>query len=682
VHIHDTIKEIQDKEVVTEAEFNDEVQMQVDIFKESIDVFFEPICPNVIMSSIRNQTEIAEFMSIDYGPGKTIQQIVDEATQFIEEKREKREADQMFLEDPFNEINAEEDSENTEATLSDMRFGIIIMEIVEDFKVASSYFPTLGVDGHDYVYFLGKRKSNTAEQISVRNRILVNYAFQLVKLMILYGYRHGDPHLANALVFENYDYIENYRVVLIDFGRCQKVTPDYSLNTLITPDGHWLYSIIRGFFQYHKIYGESNCRNFYNDCQNKYIVPSRLRYIERLYESKTFSYLMMMENYMFYSLHEGKLHKTDFYEKDEYSLITMLVKPHESLLGKNYKVGLSSECPNTRILREDYVLTKSIEYARQLVSDPIYSDTLRDLTPSPDTKIYTYIIGVQDGPPPRFCKIFVARVFNCIEYGTKHLALMNHFDIAKYYGVGELRVKDTNITLNIASGTFMGDIVDDETPEEVFRRSEMCRRVLMNHMFGTPFTITLAASKEHVLANKMILGDTFFTVELCCDLDTRLAEESRMLEFDESLGEFDESYGGGILTQTMPTVMPQMKMFPEIDYKIPEIVRIPDTPQDSRFLKDWKWGIENGIVIKPAKENEKIEEFQHLLNTEKFNTPECNFDIFMKTIDLLYYYINTIKYGNPEKSGGKRVKTRKKARISKRRRKSSFKRRKYSRRKI
>jgi hypothetical protein len=611
VLIHETYNAIEDetKDIFTEEEFYNEVDMQHDIFKNTIDIFFEPICPGVITSNIRNHAEM------------------------------------------LSEFSSESIKEIVESMIPDIRFGVIIMEILEDFKVAKSYFPGFGTGrATSYNYFFGI--GNSADDILTRNRILKNYAFQLVKLMMK-GYRHGDPHLSNALVFENYRYIENYRVVLIDFGYCKKVRPDYSLNTMIRDETHWAYNIMKEYFRTNQIIGPANCMNFYDEIRERYIVPARIKYVEKLYESSTLARLKMMKDYS-YSSHARRLPASHNTILDELSLISMVIRSYTPPLNRdeNYEITMNSKCANSRILAESYFLNTSIDYASGLETDSIYSDTLRDLVPSPDTKMYTYVIGHRDGD--RNVSLFVARIFNCLEYGTKHAAIIFHFNIVQYYGAGELKVEDDIIALNLTSGTLMKKIFENETPQQVYMRSEMCRRVVTNHMFGLPFVVT-ALDEMAVFENKYSI-ETFFTDEKCCVLSSRLPEEVRMLEFDPTLGEFDSAGGGIVLPQKLPRFNFQsenVKDFTEtiVPGKFPEIVVEP--LKDTKFMDDWEWAVKNGFVVTPSVQDERIEDLQKLL-VRNFDTEDKSFKNFMESTDLLYNYINHVKYTAIEYGGKKR----------------------------
>ena len=57
------------------------------------------------------------------------------------------------------------------------------------------------------------------------------------------GYKHGDTHLGNALYYSNYDYIDNYKVILIDFGRTTKFMflRSFDPDTITMSGDYWSY---------------------------------------------------------------------------------------------------------------------------------------------------------------------------------------------------------------------------------------------------------------------------------------------------------------------------------------------------------------------------------------------------------------------------------------------------------
>jgi hypothetical protein len=66
---------------------------------------------------------------------------------------------------------------------------------------------------------------------SIQTSIFDNYLFELCRLWRL-GYIHGDTHLSNAMFIPHTNYIDGYRVYLIDFGLTTPVNDDINLTNV------------------------------------------------------------------------------------------------------------------------------------------------------------------------------------------------------------------------------------------------------------------------------------------------------------------------------------------------------------------------------------------------------------------------------------------------------------------
>jgi len=612
LNIHPTSRAlINNKEVIHKDTFKNEVQKQQEIFRKSMDFSFEPICPSVILSNTRTRDEITtDFAAVTYPDGgRTINDIVQASV----------------------------------AALNGVKFGIIIMEIVENFRIAADYFPNIRDGLHHYNDFCGPQIS--AQTSGIRKKILLNFAVQIIRLMA-YGYRHGDPHLYNALVFQNYDYIENYRVVLIDFGRTEEVSPpDYSLNVLITPGTFWSHTIIKEYLTRKNLTTPETYAAFAANIIDTYFKPKMTRFVKKLYKGRILGHLQSLVDGVgvFFSLVTGGPPIQLILNTDEHELINHVISSYAPTMPPgDVMISTNIACPDSNVKAKQYSLNQSIAYAhaQNVTTDSIYSDSLKHLVPNArKPKLFTYVIGFVNGENPPKCKIFTARVYNCLEYGTKHLAIMRNFNIERFFGAGELIIEDRNIRMNFASGTFMGPVVAAETSAQICLRLAMCKRIIANHLYGTPFNVDVVANTAQITANKLAVAAGFFSHAFCCDarFNRRVQEEARILQFDPTLR---SSVGGGLVKSTLHSENTNLKTI-LMNYKMEEI---PE--QYKYFISDWIWGIENGVTVKPVYESKNDENFKKLLNSKKYNTSETNVDFFLKSLNILDKYVNMIKYND------------------------------------
>lgn len=173
------------KEISSRQAFNNEIEIQTDVYNRSIQTYLEPICPKIIDSGVINRENFNDYEHTFFHQNITLHdQIMD-----------------CFNYQPFGYPDTID------------RIGYIIMEMVDNSEPIKNIFP----DDVNYTML------NDERQI-----ILNNYIYQLMRLFNI-GYIHGDTHLGNALYIDNYNYIDNYRVFILDFGRTKHIEDGHNI---------------------------------------------------------------------------------------------------------------------------------------------------------------------------------------------------------------------------------------------------------------------------------------------------------------------------------------------------------------------------------------------------------------------------------------------------------------------
>jgi len=241
------------KFIITPKLFNNELEIQRDIYNKSMDTFCEPICPNIISGEIIYKNDFDKenpFTILDYiykaqNGGHSIA--------------------------PFTQKT--NNTENTVLRIGhyvdyssdyDHGVGLIFMESKTNCQTVGSLWgdnQTKNMVG----YYVNKITTE------IQQIVLDNFVFQLIRLQKL-GYSHGDPHLHNALFIQNYNYIDDYRVYLIDFGET-RIRPDaepnyayhlpfYMFHIPQDSEDHWSYQIVKYLYKYIYLYGRNENMKF------------------------------------------------------------------------------------------------------------------------------------------------------------------------------------------------------------------------------------------------------------------------------------------------------------------------------------------------------------------------------------------------------------------------------------
>jgi len=210
---------IADKEtehgIVTEEHYNDEVEMQKDVYDKTNDNL-EPLCPKIlhhtIVDSNANQIEFKK--------------ILDCTIKINDNKKIK--------------ININNDIIK--------KYGIIFMEFVDGSTTLSERIK--------WVQYKDGRKAHTHNENDT-----ISFIYEY-KRLIQSGYINADLHEQNILYIENYHYSENYkfRLVFIDFGIVFRIKDEYIQILLNVFDTGEIKTKIQDFLWFNN----DNDKFFYN----------------------------------------------------------------------------------------------------------------------------------------------------------------------------------------------------------------------------------------------------------------------------------------------------------------------------------------------------------------------------------------------------------------------------------
>ena len=183
-------------EFVSSADFNEEVQTQIELFTKSLDVYLEPICPSIIDYKTYKDAELSMFGDLfNYIFSKYNSPICYNIIQKI----------RAIYEDYTRRDNRHS-----------YGLSIICMEYLSDF--------------------------NTGTFENFNDPIIKGLAFYELIRMRQLGVVHCDPHPANFMINFNYDYIKHQkgRTIVIDFGRIKRI----AAAAIPADPSEWLNDII------------------------------------------------------------------------------------------------------------------------------------------------------------------------------------------------------------------------------------------------------------------------------------------------------------------------------------------------------------------------------------------------------------------------------------------------------
>jgi hypothetical protein len=397
---------INGKEVFPIATFANEVNTQQIIHDKSFDLWCEPICPKILFH--------------------------------IKLSNDRRNILHTFLNTYARAIfNI---YQSYQGDITDL--GFIFMEDIGGYAV-ERMFP-------NWQQITPVTSNRTDQQITV----LSNYTYQLVRLAKL-GYTHGDTHLSNALFYENYDYIDNYRVILIDFGRTKKIhhreTEPYSADVIAYTfpslennfRGYWSYLELNDFIKKEVGRNSRAVHEWYTTINRTKIQLSRRNFYERLLINNNASMLQRLvtrghnlDIFETYNLFDTFGYK--YLHLDLNTIKNIRIPSFMGLDGCTYNFRLHNQYqlysyndPETKRIY-DYYKTSKIIYK----SSDFYTTDFKRRYPDESFMIFLWCIGIPESSNrPEF--VFIP-VFNSYQVASGFHFLFLHFKITKLFCAGQL----------------------------------------------------------------------------------------------------------------------------------------------------------------------------------------------------------------------------------------------------
>ncbi len=408
------------KEIVTTQTFNKEVTIQNQIYNSSMDCWCEPICPTILESgtiSDYTTTSIGKFIS----QTQVIHQLVHPNIAYLN------------------------------------KLGYIIMEMLENSKPISTSFPDWNPNN----------KPVEPNLSQTQHRILENYVYQLIRLNQL-GFKHGDTHLDNGLYVENYDYLNNYRVYLIDFGRTNQIIIDpnnpnqhkfnvnYICNYDLDVNGN-IYWSYRQLINYlidpitHNPYTPTELEQIYNN-KTSIVLNSMKNFVEKLFNRDVLREIKKL------STTHSILKKvtTDIIFKTNNIPLMNFTSCNLSLNMNQSSVGCLTLPPpdNSYVRANNTYLTYGQEIITFVRDNHFVSYVDEHISLYPDKYgMFLWIIGID--PKTQNPRIYFALIESCFEFVIKHATLMQHYGITNIYAAGEMAKRDNELNFNFLSGTYM-----------------------------------------------------------------------------------------------------------------------------------------------------------------------------------------------------------------------------------
>ena len=440
------------KRKVTEAEFARELEITKQIYKNSLTVMFDPICPAVLTSFLNNPASPKP----DVAPA--IRHLKDLGDQGVQGPI-------------IRSIFAQ-------------HIGVIMMEL-GDGTAVSDVFPGWGpgqtYELHDY--------SNVGD---IKSVALINYAIQLNKLKKL-GMNHGDAHLGNALLCKVDDsihankgyYYRGYKVLLLDFGKTTPISPadilDLNYRWYTTID-YWSYKALNGVYDKLRtgtlhmsqlnsaIHADTNMTSF-----NEYMKiirdqhylawlltissdPDNLVKMKKIIKTNRTKYPKLEKRRFLGNYPNG----VNDQESKQWLFTTANVPLRTNtfnIVTTTMSVNASSNCcPNTNGKFYNYYSKGTVyKHPFALKHQELVRHGRGKTLAREAAGIYLWIIG---NGPDGVTDVYYILVSNPGEIATKHAHLMHYANIQNYYMAGELIKVNTTATTstinyNLASGTFM-----------------------------------------------------------------------------------------------------------------------------------------------------------------------------------------------------------------------------------
>jgi hypothetical protein len=462
-----------EKDIVSEQEFRRECQIQKSIYIGSLDARCDPICLYPIYTDIILLGNPAigqinpDVVPMDVEENDAAPMDVEEQNQIYTEMSNKS---QLF-----------------EYLMNHYKTGIIVMENLADSHQISSYFP-------------GWSEHNTYENYNYNNPndiklwAMINYLYTLYRLKKL-GWIHGDTHLQNALCIDNYNYIGQKKVFLIDFGytTADPNPPGNNIARYANDNGNNYFSY-RAFYNFYTQILNGNRSmisfdgvitnitnmNIFKDLCKKYVLYSFISFLQNIIQ-----YNIRLELNNLYQINVGLFNPAII--EPNWWVFNQIISPlrerkwifdqagfdEQNVAGAIAvpSISLNPAC-NCCLIGDKY-----INYMRNF---PFYTNHECDTI---SLNIQNYIDITMDGlqltnsaplagNPPSYrlwvigtgadniLHFYTIKVQTCLEIATKHLSLIRYCGIQTLYAAGEMEyIHNANntftINFNLSSGTYM-----------------------------------------------------------------------------------------------------------------------------------------------------------------------------------------------------------------------------------
>ena len=448
-----------DKEIATMDTFTNEVNTQNEIWANSLDYDYEPICPQIIKSYIvRYRSPSLHNLANSFNESTDKDTFIDIIRRYV------------------NYVANRSGRDLTDVKDNVRIFGILVMEFMRGSTSIKSIFTQQRYDALNSPpnYYIRDDLQRDEKDI------LTNYLYTLCRLYKL-GYAHGDPHLENALAYRNYTYINNCRIYLIDFGRTYRISndPNYDIDSInidlifgdnLFPGGILFWSYRQNYryaLEMQGIYGSLS--NFYNGVTNYIINDNRKKYLINLMTN------IQLKNQMgeIYNLFKptiayNSIINQQFCQNLNLPCINITNNPLNNLM---INVNLNRSflcCPTGKSYQ--YILPAITSYDLNFITENYSNGNIYITYPEENENfrsnagIYLWIFGVGD----LGTGIYMIESSNCFEITSKHCILAHLCGITSLYAAGELhyQVNDDgsrHADVNLQSGTYMYTSLQNNT---------------------------------------------------------------------------------------------------------------------------------------------------------------------------------------------------------------------------
>jgi len=487
------------KRKISVADFNREVDITKEVYNNSLNVKFDPICPAILKTFFHNPA----------AQNEAVVRILRMLVTLL-----------PSIEPVF--------SNYVGLIIMEQGNGVAVSDVFPDWGERNSY------NDHDF------RNTNDIKSIA-----LINYAYSLYRLKTL-GIQHGDAHLGNALLCkvdpDIGGYYGGYKVLLLDFGLSSKI-PDGEIENInykwYTERDYWSYAALQGVYRKLRagrlemineagagIYADMNA---FTTTLKQHIINHSIAWL--IYITRNRTNLEILRRVVKSNIDEYPNLRTKSFlanyptgKNEQESIEWLFTKGKVKQRINTFDIATaivnvnasSNCCPNP----QNNAFYNYLENGNQY--NYAYSRLQRQLVRANRGKsllieadgFYLWIIG--NGPDGKTDLYYIA-VTNPGEIATKHAHLMKYANIQNYYLAGELVKADSIIKFNLSSGTYMFTPLKADFTNGVLNVAEMNKTLLKYSGIAQIFFALVLYDKDHPYR---ILSDGV----------TKLADGNRTLE--------------------------------------------------------------------------------------------------------------------------------------------------------